>query len=129
MFRRLMTGVALYAIPTVAFAQAEPVEGSSHHLLVTLFLLFVAGVVAVVWLHIGLLAKLPSPFPKARELLEPNLAWAFVGAVIASRIWSGWEINSGLDFAVAVAGGIVLLELGRLLGQVRFPGVRDWATR
>ncbi len=129
MFRQLTIGVALYAIPTIAFAQTEPVENAGNNLLLTLALLFIAGVVAVVWLLIGLLAKLPSPFPNARELLEPNLAWAFVGAIIASRAWSGWEFHNGLDFAVAVAGGVVLLELGRLLGQVRFPGVPDWATR
>ncbi len=129
MFRRLMAATVLYAIPTLAFAQAEPVDNLEQSLLLTLFLLFVAGVVAVAWLYVGLLGKLPSPFPKARELLEPNLAWAFVGVVIASRAWSGWQFHSFLDFAVAVAGGVVLLELGRLVGHVRFTGVPDWQTQ
>lgn len=129
MFRRLMTGTVLYAIPTLAFAQAEPVDNPGRSLLLTLILLFVAGVVAVVWLLFGLLGKSPNPFPKARELLEPNLAWALVGVVIASGAWSGWQFHSALDFAVAVAGGVVLLELGRLVGHVRFPGVPDWQTR
>jgi hypothetical protein len=130
MFRRITMGMVLYSIPTLAFAQAaEPVESVGQNLLATLFLLFLAGVVAVGWLLVGLLAKAPTPFPTARALLEPNLAWALVGAVIANRIWSGGEIHGALDFAVAVAGGVVLLELGRAIGQVRFPGVPVWQAR
>ena len=129
MFRRLMTGTVLYAIPTLAFAQAEPADNPGRSLLLTLFLLFVAGVVAVVWLLVGLLGKSPKPLPTARELLEPNLAWAVVGAVVASGAWSGWQFHGAADFAAAVAGGVVLLEFGRLLGHVRFPGVPDWQTR
>jgi Na+/glutamate symporter len=129
MFRRLFTATVLYSVPTLAFAQAEPVDNLGRSFLLTLILLFIAGVVAVAWLLVGLLGKVPSPFPPARELLEPNLAWAFVGAVIVSRVWSGWQFHNALDFAAAVAGGVVLLELGRLLGQVRFTGVPDWRTR
>ena len=124
MFRQLTIGVALYAIPTIAFAQTEPVENAGNNLLLTLALLFIAGVVAVVWLLIGLLAKLPSPFPNARELLEPNLAWAFVGAIIASRAWSGWEFHNGLDFAVAVAGGVVLLSSADFSARCGSPACR-----
>lgn len=126
MIRRLLTVIGLYAIPTLAFAQIDPVDNQGQNLLLTLFLLFIAGVVAVAFLYVGLLGKLPSPYPKARELLEPNLAWAFVGAVIASRAWSGWQFHGAADFAAAVAGGVILLELGRLVGQVRFNGVPDW---
>ncbi len=129
MFRRFATALGLYAIPTLALAQIEPVDNLGQNLLLTLFLLFVAGVVAVVWLLFGLLGKFPSSFPKARELLEPNLAWALVGAVIASRAWSGWQFQGFADFAAAVAGGVVMLELGRLIGHVRYNGVPDWRTR
>jgi hypothetical protein len=129
MFRRLTIGMVLYSIPTLAFAQAEPADPLGHDLLLTLFIWFVAGVIAVVWLLFGLLGKIPNPFPKARELLEPNLAWAVVGAIIASRVWSDWQFHSAVDFVAAVAGGVVLLELGRLIGQVQFAGVPDWQTR
>lgn len=114
---------------TLALAQAEPVESVRQGLLPTLFILIFAGVFAVVFLLVGLLGKIPSKFPTARELLEPNLAWALVGAVIASGIWSDWQFHGALDFIAAAAGGLVLLELGRAIGQVRFPGVPDWRAQ
>ena len=129
MLRRLMTGMVLYSIPTLAFAQSESAPNPVQSFLLALFIAAVAGAVAVVWVQVGLLAKLPDPLPTARELLEPNLAWAFVGALLASRAWSGWQFHGIMDFVVAVAGGIVLLELGRLVGHVRFTGVPDWKTR
>ncbi|CAH2602814.1 conserved membrane protein of unknown function [Rhodovastum atsumiense] len=129
MLRRLVTGIALFSIPSLAFAQVEPATPLGQNLLLTLSIWFIAGVVATTWLLVGLLGRIPVPFPAARQVLEPNLAWAVVGVILASLVWSGWEFHGAVDFVVAVAGGVVVLELGRLIGQVRFPGVPDWQAR